>query len=64
MLIFIRKLHCFITIFVQSAKTISYKMHSTYIKKMLEYLKVGYDYFLVYIYVGCVYLEVWVTLYE
>lgn len=30
-------------------------MHSTCIKKMLEYLKVGYDYILVYIYVGCVY---------
>lgn len=39
-------------------------MHSTYIKKMLDCLKVGYDYFLVYIYVWCVYLELWLTLNE
>jgi hypothetical protein len=27
-------------------------MHSTYIKKMPEYIKVGFDYFLVYVMLG------------
>jgi hypothetical protein len=27
-------------------------MHSTYITKMLEYIKVGFDYFLVYVMLG------------